>query len=127
MGQQILLDSTVVIAALRETDTHFEEAKEIFMNSSRPILAISAMTLTEALIRPHSLGAIHAARAESKIRDLIGTIYSFEGETASLAAKIRSANKTRISDSIIIATAVLTGSKLVSFDRKMMGTYERIK
>ena len=68
-----------------------------------------------------------AARAESKIRDLIGTIYSFEGETASLAAKIRSANKTRISDSIIIATAVLTGSKLVSFDRKMMGTYERIK
>lgn len=127
MGQQILLDSTVVIAALRETDTHFEEAKEIFMNSSRPNLAISAITLTEALIRPHSLGAIHAARAESKIRDLIGTIYSFESETASLAARIRSANKTRISDSIIIATAVLTGSKLVSFDRKMMGTYERIK
>lgn len=127
MGQQILLDSTVVIAALRETDTHFEDAKEIFMNSSRLTLSISAITLTEALIRPHSLGVIHATRAESKIRDLIGTIHPFNGETASLSARIRSTHKAKISDSIIIATALSTGSTLVSFDRKMMGIYERNK
>lgn len=127
MGQQILLDSTVLIAALRETDTHFEEAREVFMNSSKSTLAISAITLTEALIRPHSLGAIHATRAEGKIMNLIGTIYSFDSEIASLSAKLRATYKTRISDAIIIATAITTGSALVSFDRKMMGLYERVK
>ena len=69
MGQQILLDSTVLIAALRENDAHFEEAREIFMRGSRMNFAISAITLTEALIRPHSLGLIHATRTEEKIRD----------------------------------------------------------
>ncbi len=127
MGQQILLDSTVLIAALRETDVHHEDAKEIFMSSGKTSLAISAITLTESLIRPHALGAIHATRAESKIRSLIGTVFPFDSEAAVLSAKIRSAHKTKISDAIIIATAITTESSLVSFDRKMMGIYERIK
>ena len=126
MGQQILLDSTVIIAALRETDVH-EDAKEIFMSSGKSSLAISAITLTESLIRPHALGAIHATRAESKIRALIGTIFTFDSDAAVLSAKLRSTHKTKISDAIIIATAITTESSLVSFDRKMMGIYERIK
>jgi predicted nucleic acid-binding protein len=127
VGQQVLLDSTVIIAALRETDLHFEQAKEIFMSSSKSNLAISAITLTESLIRPHSLGAIHATRAETKIRSLIGVIHPFDGDTAVLSARIRSSHKTKISDAIIIATAITTESELLSFDRKMMGIYERIK
>ena len=127
MGQQILLDSTVIIAALRETDVHHEDAKEIFMSSGKSSLAISAITLTESLIRPHALGAIHATRAESKIRNLIGTILPFDSDAAVLSAKIRATHKTKISDAIIIATAITTLSSLVSFDRKMMGIYERIK
>ena len=127
MGQQILLDSTVIIAALRDTDSHFDDAKEIFMSSSKSSLAISAITLTESLIRPYSLGEIQATRAESKIRSLIGTIHPLDGETAVLSARIRSEHKTNLSDAMIIATAIKTESKLVSFDRKMMGLYERIK
>lgn len=127
MGQQVLLDSTVIIAALRETDSHHEDAKEIFMSRGKSSLAISAITLTESLIRPHALGAIHATRAESKIRELIGTIFPFDSDAAVLSAKIRSVHKTNISDAIIIATAVTTGSSLASFDRKMVGIYERIK
>ncbi len=59
--------------------------------------------------------------------NLIGTIYSFDSEIATLSAKLRATYKTRISDAIIIATAITTGSTLVSFDRKMMALYERIK
>jgi predicted nucleic acid-binding protein len=127
VGQQILLDSTVIIAALRENDIHFEDAREIFMSSGKSSLAISAITLTESLIRPNELGAVHATRAESKIRNLIGTIYPFDSDMAVLSAKIRFAHKTKIPDAIIIATAIVSGSSLVSFDRKMMGIYERIK
>ena len=95
MGQQILLDSTVIIAALRETDVHHEDAKEIFMSSGKSSLAISAITLTESLIRPHALGAIHATRAESKIRGLIGTIFPFDSDAAVLSAKYVQLTKPR--------------------------------
>jgi predicted nucleic acid-binding protein len=127
VGQQILLDTTVLIAGLREGDALYQQAREIFMASSKSSLAISAMTLTEALIRPHALGAIHATRAESKIRELIGDIYAFNSEAANLSAKIRASQKTRISDAIIIATAIVNDLTLLSFDRKMMGIYERVK
>lgn len=127
MGQQILLDTTVVIAALRDTDKHFTQARELFSTSGRMQLAISSITLTEALIRPHSLGLIQANRVESKIHELIGTVHSYDERVASLAAKIRATQKARISDSMIIATAIVYNNKLVTFDRKMMGIYERIK
>jgi predicted nucleic acid-binding protein len=58
---------------------------------------------------------------------LIGTIFPFDSDAAVLSAKIRATHKTKISDAIIIATAITTESSLVSFDRKMMGIYERIK
>lgn len=88
---------------------------------------ISAITLTEALIRPHAVGDIHAAQATKRINDLIGKIIPIDSEIAALTAKIRASQKARISDSIIIATAIVSGCKLITFDRKMMGVYERVK
>lgn len=127
MGEQKLLDSAVLIAALRDTDSHYEEAREIFMSGSKSHFAISALTLSEVLIRPNSLGSIHATRTEQMIRNLVGTIHPIDSEIASASAKIRASHKTKLPDAIIIATAIVSGNSLVTFDRKMMGIYERIK
>ena len=127
MGQQVLLDTTVLIAGLSERDIHHREAREIFMENGQSRLTISSVTLTEALIRPFTLGKVQGERAEITIRALIRKIIPFTDEHAALAAKIRSTHKAKIPDSMIIATAVLEGIRLITFDRKMMGLYERIK
>lgn len=127
MGQQILLDTTVLLAGLNSRDAHHVDAKEIFTINTRSNFAISAITLAEALVRPYSLGPIQGEQAEGKIDSLIGEIISLSSEHVLLAAKIRSKNKTRIPDSMIIATAIVNNLELISFDRKMMGIYERAK
>ena len=127
MGSQILLDSTVLIAGLNESDDHFKDAREIFTENSRASLAISSISVAEALIRPYGLGPIQGERAEAVIQMLIGAVIPFEREHALLAAKIRATIKTGTPDSIIVATAIINNMKLISFDRKMMSVYERNK
>jgi predicted nucleic acid-binding protein len=63
----------------------------------------------------------------AKLEKLIDRIIPFEKEHARLAASIRAKQKTTYIDSMIIATAILGNRNLISFDRKMMGIYERIK
>ena len=46
---------------------------------------------------------------------------------AQLAAELRARHKIALADAMIVATALTSGRELISFDRKMMGFYERIK
>jgi predicted nucleic acid-binding protein len=127
VGSQILLDSTVLIAGLSESDKRFKEAREIFTENSRATLAISSISVTETLVRPFALGPIQGERVASAIHALVGSVISFEKEHAILASKIRATMKARTFDSMIIATALISNLQLVTFDRKMMGVYERSK
>ncbi len=127
MGSQILLDSTVLIAGLSESDKRFKEAREIFTENSRATLAISSISVTETLVRPLALGPTQGERVASAIQALVGSVISFEKEHAILASKIRATMKARTFDSMIIATALINNLQLVTFDRKMMGIYERSK
>lgn len=127
MGQQILLDSTVIIAALSDTDLHFLKAREIFSKTTRAQCAVSSVSLGEILIRPAAAGEESVENFMAKLEKLIDRIIPFEKEHAGLAASIRAKQKTTYVDSMIIATAILGNRNLISFDRKMMGIYERIK
>lgn len=127
VGQQILLDSTVVIAALSDTDSHYVNAQEIFSETSRTQIAVSAVSVGEILIRPSAAGEESVELFLSRLDKLIHRIIPFEKDHARLAALIRAKQKTTFVDSMIISTAILENRTLISFDRKMMGIYERVK
>ena len=127
VGQQVLLDSTVVIAALSDTDSHFVRAQEIFSRTTRSQCAVSAVSVGEILIRPAAAGEESVALLLSKLEKLIDRIIPFERDHAQLAASIKAKQKTTYVDAMIIATAILGNRTLVSFDRRMMGIYERVK
>lgn len=127
MGQQILLDSTVLIAALSDTDSHHVSAQEVFSRTSRLQIAVSAVSVGEVLIRPAAAGEESVELFLSKLDKLTNRIIPFEKDHARLAALIRSKQKTTFVDSMIIATAILENRALISFDRKMIGIYERSK
>ena len=127
MGQQILLDSTVVIAALSGSDSHHKNAQEILSSTARSQFAISAVSVGEVLIRPSVVGKESVELLLSGLNRLVSQVIPFQQEHALLSASIRGKHKITFVDSMIIATAIIGDRKLISFDRKMMGIYERVK
>ena len=127
MGQQILLDSTVVIAALSGSDSHHRNAQEILSSTARSQFAISAVSVGEVLIRPSVVGKESVELFLSGLNRLVSQVIPFQQEHALLSASIRGKHKITFVDSMIIATAIIGDRKLISFDRKMMGIYERVK
>ena len=127
MGQQILLDSTVVIAALSGSDSHHKNAQEILSSTARSQFAISAVSVGEVLIRPSVVGKESVELFLSGLNRLVSQVIPFQQEHALLSASIRGKHKITFVDSMIIATAIIGDRKLISFDRKMMGIYERVK
>ncbi|MFM9099457.1 MAG: type II toxin-antitoxin system VapC family toxin, partial [Actinomycetota bacterium] len=98
-----------------------------FSQTSRMQIAVSAVSVGEILIRPSAAGEESVELFLSRLDKLIYRIIPFEKDHARLAALIRSKQKATFVDSMIIATAILENRMLISFDRKMMGIYERIK
>ena len=127
MGQQVLLDSTVVIAALSGSDSHHKNAQEILSSTARSQFAISAVSVGEVLIRPSVVGKESVELFLSGLNRLVSQVIPFQQEHALLSASIRGKHKITFVDSMIIATAIIGDRKLISFDRKMMGIYERVK
>ena len=127
MGQQVLLDSTVVIAALSKSDSLHTSALDLFGKITKSQSAISTISVSEILIRPSSVGQESINLFLSGLNQLVSQIIPFQLDHALLAADLRAKNKIALADAMIVATALISGRKLISFDRKMMGFYERIK
>jgi predicted nucleic acid-binding protein len=127
VGQQVLLDSTVVIAALSKSDSLHTSALDLFGKITKSQSAISTISVSEILIRPSSVGQESVNLFLSGLNQLVCQIIPFQLDHALLAADLRAKNKIALADAMIVATALISGRKLISFDRKMMGFYERIK
>ena len=127
MGQQVLLDSTVVIAALSKSDSLHTSALDLFGKITKSQSAISTISVSEILIRPSSVGQESVNLFLSGLNQLVSQIIPFQLDHALLAADLRAKNKIALADAMIVATALTSGRELISFDRKMMGFYERIK
>ena len=127
MGQQVLLDSTVVIAALSKSDSLHTSALDLFGKITKSQSAICTISVSEILIRPSSVGQESINLFLSGLNQLVSQIIPFQLDHALLAADLRAKNKIALADAMIVATALISGRKLISFDRKMMGFYERIK
>jgi predicted nucleic acid-binding protein len=127
VGQQVLLDSTVVIAALSKSDSLHSEALDFFGKINRSQSAISTISVGEILIRPSAAGEESVTLFLKGLHQLVNQVIPFQLEHAKLSAEIRAKHKITFADALIIATAIISERKLISFDRKMMGFYERIK
>jgi predicted nucleic acid-binding protein len=127
VGQQVLLDSTVVIAALSKSDSLHSEALDLFGKINRSQSAISTISVSEILIRPSAAGEESVTLFLKGLHQLVNQVIPFQLEHAKLSAEIRAKHKITFADALIIATAIISERKLISFDRKMMGFYERIK
>ena len=123
---KLLLDADVLIGALDEHDAHHARARALFTqwHHDQDAVAISAVNLTEVLIAP-SADAAKLTAARRAIGALGVSVHQPTEAIAVEAARLRQRHLVSLPDSYCLATAKRTGSRLASFDQKILKAAQR--
>jgi predicted nucleic acid-binding protein len=114
----IVLDASVLIAAMHPTGTHGRAAARIIRtHAGSGALAIHAVNLTEALV-----GAIRAGQ-EKRVRRAVHLldlqVCADDAETPWRWAHLRATTELRMPDCCALDTALREGAPLATFDERL--------
>jgi predicted nucleic acid-binding protein len=117
-GASLLVDTSAILAYLDGTESVSAVAAYVFdqlVAKGRNPAVISAVSVTEALVRPYRVRSASAVgTVEAFLRSFSNlSIESVTFEVAREAARIRAATALRTPDALILATATVIGSQLV--------------
>lgn len=120
MGR-VVLDSSVVIAALNPKDKHHEVAIRNLAAGENEYL-ISSITLAETLTHAYQMGEGDAVAGilEASVDEVI----EVSVEIAKLSAAIRGATRLKLPDALISATARKCAAELWTFDDSLAKLHE---
>jgi predicted nucleic acid-binding protein len=114
----ILLDTSVLIALRKSNDSHHQAAVAALQGFQGEI-AISSITLTEALIAPLKVAGAKGKAVALKVTEAVDQIFDFTTEIAIDAASIRVKTGLTLADSMIAATASVHAAQLWTCDAKL--------
>ena len=114
-------DSSWLIALLDGEDHHHQEAVSQ-LKELGSVPAMSAMALGEILSSFESRRRVRFKKLSAGFE-----IVPVDAEIAAKAAEIRVENRIALGDAIIIASALIYDTELLTFDKKMQGVFERLK
>lgn len=130
-GASLLLDTSAILAYLDGTENISVLAGVIldeFIATERNPAIMSAVSVTEALVRPfRARSASAAGTVEAFLRSFPNlSIAPVTYEIAREAARIRAATAIRTPDALILATATVVGSDIVvANDDRWQGAIDR--
>jgi predicted nucleic acid-binding protein len=111
----VLLDSSVLIAALNPKDLHHEVALK--SNTAGVQFIISAISITELMPRAIKEGSDDSVW--TALTAMVHHVVDVNSSLAMSAAQIRSSDGLKTPDAIISATARAEGAELWTFDAKL--------
>jgi predicted nucleic acid-binding protein len=113
----IVLDASVLIAHLDDSDGHHEAAEGLLFEAAGQRLAISPISLAEVLVGPARRGQLERALAALAQLDL--TILAFEDDASLRLALLRSSTSLKLPDCCVLLAAENAGASLASFDDQL--------
>lgn len=126
MGQKSHADTSWLIALFNPDDLHHAQAlRELEELTSPP--SISSLALAELLVDFDQSDSVSIPIALNQIQKSFSPVVAVTTEIAVRAAEVRSHHKVTLADAIVIASALQERSHLLTFDKSMKATYERIK
>ena len=126
MGQKSHADTSWLIALFNPDDSHHSHAlREMEELNSPP--SMSSIVLAELLVNFESSDSLSVSGTLNLIQKSFSSITPVTTDIAVRAAQIRSNQKITLADAIVIASALQEKSHLLTFDKAMKATYERIK
>ena len=130
-GALLVVDTSAILAYLDGTERVSGAAAVVFdrlIATGRNSAVISAVSVTEALVRPLRARSTSATgTVETFLRSFRNlSIEPVTHEIAREAARIRAATSLRTPDALILATAAVVGSQIVvANDDRWLGAIER--
>jgi predicted nucleic acid-binding protein len=115
----IVLDASVLIAHLDDSDGHHEAAMSLLFNVADQGLGISPISLAEVLVGPARRGQLDRALAALAQLDL-NTI-AFEDDASLRLALLRSSTNLKLPDCCVLLAAEKAGAAVASFDEQLRG------
>ncbi len=126
MGQKTHADTSWLIALFDSQDSNHSRAmKQLDELKSPPSISAVALAELQVVLANSDLVDVQATLAQ--IKKVFSKVIDVDVKVATNAAQIRSQNRITIGDSIIVASAILDSSDLLSFDKNMRSAYERVK
>lgn len=126
MGQKTHADTSWLVALFDSEDAHHNKAlKQLEELTSAP--SISAFALAELLVDFENSDLVNVQTTLLQMQSIFSKVIDLDLRVATQAAHIRSQNKITLGDSIIVASALLDESDLLTFDKNMRNVYERVK
>ncbi len=126
MGQKTHADTSWLIALFDSQDSHHSKAlKQLDELNAAP--SVSAFALAELLVDFEKSDLVNVNETLNQLTKVFSRIVNLDTEVAVRAAHIRSQNKITLGDSIIVASSIIDGADLLTFDKNMRAVYERVK
>ena len=117
LARLIVLDASVLIAHLDDTDGHHEAAVNLLFDVAEQNLSISPISLAEVLVGPARRGQLDRALAALAQLDL--STLAFEVDAPLRLALLRSSTNLKLPDCCVLLAAEKTGASVASFDEQL--------
>ena len=126
MGQKTHADTSWLVALFDSQDSHHLKAlKQLDELNTAP--SVSAFALAELLVDFEKSDLVDVNETLNQLTKVFSKIINLDTEVAVHAAHIRSQYKITLGDSIIVASSIIDGADLLTFDKNMRVVYERVK
>ena len=113
----IVVDANVLIGLYDPGDANHSTAERLLLAHASEEFAMSALTLTEFLIRPAAVGKVAAAEA---LVDALGVVVSpLLAEDAPRLAYVRAETRLKLPDAVVLWLAQSLSAKLMTLDDRL--------
>jgi len=113
----IVVDANVLIGLYDPEDANHPTAERLWLANAGEDFAMSALTLTEFLIRPVLMGK--AGEAEALITALGVVVSPLLASDASHIAHVRALTKLKLPDAVVLWLAQSSSAKLMTLDDRL--------
>jgi len=114
---RLVLDASVLIAMIDRSDKHHAWAFDLFRQTTDHALILSALTLTEVMVRPMRNGR------EDQMRTAIESLriekVAFDSADCEPVAYIRASTSMKLPDAVVLHTAQVSNSSLATMDKAL--------
>ena len=117
MAGVVVLDAGALIALFQDTDVHHKWATDFAIITIESEMAVSAVTLSEAMVHPARAGLLDQYRASIEALEI--SVSGFDASSASQVAQLRATTGLKTPDAVVLQKALELQAEIATTDQTL--------